>query len=121
MPGMAGTWWQLSFADPTRPTGQQWLGGINVEAPTIQEAITFTHRAGINPGGQIQFLGFTAESMDPHYVGRLITDRQEWTRQPLPVNAKAIRLPYPPFPQLNGTKVRLSSEPPTAEPRQGDH
>ena len=107
----------MSFADPDRPPGQQWIGGINVEAPTIQEAITFTHVAGLNPGGEIQFLGFTAETMDPHYVDRLITDPQEWRNQPLPVGAKPIRMPYPQFPQVNGTKLRLSSE----DPRQGDH
>lgn len=113
------TWWQMSFMDPTRPEGQRWLGGINVEAPSIGEAITFTHVIGCNPGGQIAFIGFTAESMDPHYVDRLITDQQEWQDQPLPVKAKAIRMPYPQ--PVNGALVRLSSEPPAPEPRQGDH
>jgi hypothetical protein len=45
-------WW-LSFADVSRPEGQQFLGVAIVEAQTMGEATMKTHRLGINPGGQI--------------------------------------------------------------------
>lgn len=115
-----GIWWQLSFCDPERPVGQQWLGGINICADTITDAITLTHQAGINPGGEIQFIGFTTDHMHPDYVGRLITDKDKWKNQPLPEDAKAIRMSYP-VPTVNGVDMHLSgSETPPTEVSQSE-
>ena len=117
---MTRTWWHMSFVDPTRPPGHQWLGGLNTEAPTIQDAITWTHVAGLNPGGEISFMGLTSEiGLDAHYVDRLITDKDEWRGQPIPEDAEAIRMPYP---QVNGADVGIQVSPlPEEQPGQKDH
>lgn len=47
------TRWWLSFADPDKPEGEQFLGVTIVEAPTILEAIRTAHRLGANPGGEV--------------------------------------------------------------------
>lgn len=57
-------WWYLSFADPHRPSGQQFLGGVYVQgeeprppAPRPLDAVTVSHLIGANPGGEIEMLG----------------------------------------------------------------
>ena len=47
------TWW-LSFADPLRPTGQQFLGVVIVDAIGFIEAVRVTHILGVNPGGEVR-------------------------------------------------------------------
>jgi hypothetical protein len=49
-------WW-LSFADPERPAGTQFLGALIVQAPALEAAITRSHVLGLNPGGQIAIAG----------------------------------------------------------------
>jgi hypothetical protein len=111
---MTRTWWQLSFADPRRPRGYQWLGGVNTEAASIQDAITWTHVAGINPGGDVAFLGiFSDIGLDPNYVDRLITDETEWRNQPVPPDAKPILMPYP---AINGFDAMPPGVPLTEKP-----
>lgn len=46
-------WW-LSFCDPGRPKGQQFLGVAVVEASGLMHAHQRTWALGINPGGEIQ-------------------------------------------------------------------
>jgi tRNA nucleotidyltransferase (CCA-adding enzyme) len=45
--------WYMSFADPERPRGTQFLGAIIVQAPTFPAAVTRSHKLGINPGGAV--------------------------------------------------------------------
>lgn len=52
-------WW-LSFADPARPKGQQFLGVSVVRAESFTQAVFQARSLGINPGGQVQ--GFEVES-----------------------------------------------------------
>jgi hypothetical protein len=47
------TWW-LSFADPDKLQGMQFLGVAVVEAPTYRAAITKAWATGCNPGGEIE-------------------------------------------------------------------
>lgn len=47
-------WWWLSFADPDRPKGEQFLGVAIVRARGLGLAITRCHQLKINPGGQVQ-------------------------------------------------------------------
>jgi len=104
---MARTWWQLSFSDPRRPQGQQWLGGLNTEAATIRDAITWAHLAGINPGGEVQFVGIITDDDDPispDWVDQLFTDPQKWMAQPLPRSARPVRVDWAPM--VNGHDVR---------------
>lgn len=46
-------WW-LSFADGTKPTGEQFLGVAIVEALGFIEAVRVAHLLGINPGGEVR-------------------------------------------------------------------
>jgi len=46
-------WW-LSFADPKRPAGQQFLGVAVVEAPEFILACMTAKTYGCNPGGEVQ-------------------------------------------------------------------
>jgi hypothetical protein len=48
-------WWWLSFCDPDRPEGQQFIGVAIVCGWTIQEAVTRSHLLKVNPGGEISF------------------------------------------------------------------
>lgn len=44
----------MSFCDPDRPKGRQFIGVALVEAPTLPDAITTAWRTGCNPGGEVQ-------------------------------------------------------------------
>ena len=66
----------LSFADPHRPKGQQFLGVVILEAPTFADAVNCAHVQGVNPGGEV--VGFElpaalASVIPAEYVRRLLT------------------------------------------------
>lgn len=54
-------WWYLSFADPNRPTGTQFLGGLYIDAPSLPDALTKSHLLGLNPGGEVMFVEMPME------------------------------------------------------------
>lgn len=84
------TYWHMSFVDVTDPNAAKWLGGLNLQADTFTEALTLTHLAGLNPGGEVQAVGFRASAVDLNYLGRLITDPNEWRNQPTPPDAQPL-------------------------------
>lgn len=43
----------LSFCDPDRAKGQQFLGVAIVEARDFRAAVQIAHRIGCNPGGEV--------------------------------------------------------------------
>lgn len=47
----------MSFTDPDKPEGQQFLGGCLVDGATMEEALTNSHALGINPGGAVKTVG----------------------------------------------------------------
>ena len=51
--GYPDRWFWLSFADPSRPRGSQFLGVSIVKARTYFEATMRAHALGINPGGEV--------------------------------------------------------------------
>jgi hypothetical protein len=66
----------LSFADPTKPRGEQWLGGAYVEAESAIHAMLHeSRRHGCNPGGEVVSieLPFDAPIRDD-YRNRLLDD-----------------------------------------------
>lgn len=72
------SWFYLSFADPGRPKGTQFLGGAYVEAESLAEAVTRSHTLGINPGGEIKGIGpLPPEAVQEHVLpedrNRLLT------------------------------------------------
>lgn len=48
-------WW-LSFCDPAKPKGEQFIGICIVEAVDQITAVKVTHALGINPGGEVAFM-----------------------------------------------------------------
>lgn len=47
-------YWWLSFADSSRPTGQQFLGVTVVKACGMALAVMRSHSLKINPGGEVR-------------------------------------------------------------------
>lgn len=47
------SWWWLSFCDPARPKGEQFLGVAIVRAGGVVSAAAEAGRLGINPGGEV--------------------------------------------------------------------
>ena len=50
--GIESTYW-LSFCDPKKPDGQQFLGVIITKALGLTHALANTKLMGINPGGEV--------------------------------------------------------------------
>jgi hypothetical protein len=46
-------WWWLSFCDPAKPKGSQFLGVAIVEGNNILTAAIEARRLGCNPGGEV--------------------------------------------------------------------
>lgn len=71
----SGLYW-LSFADPARPTGQQFLGVAIVRARLPLEAVKVSHALGINPGGEVQMMPVVYEPgilpIPDEYLERLL-------------------------------------------------
>jgi hypothetical protein len=51
------TFFWLSFCDPEKPDGQQFLGACIVEASDFISAVTRSHQEGCNPGGEVKGMG----------------------------------------------------------------
>ena len=64
------SWW-MSFCDPDKPKGEQFIGVAIVVAPGFMHAHQRAWSLGINPGGEIQ--AFHVEGIDAHYHDRLLS------------------------------------------------
>lgn len=51
--GVMSLWW-LSFCDPKKPEGSQFLGACVVPAGTFLDAVLHSRAFGCNPGGECQ-------------------------------------------------------------------
>lgn len=74
-------WW-LSFADPHRPQGSQFLGVVIVEAEGDMEAFAKTNVLGVNPGGEIQYVPLPLP-VDVTWENRLLTKEEAMSVKPL--------------------------------------
>jgi hypothetical protein len=71
-------WW-LSFCDPERPTGTQFLGACIVQGADMVEAVRNAWANRCNPGGEVQgqeIPGLVTPRIGPHRIGVLM-NRQE--------------------------------------------
>jgi hypothetical protein len=70
----------MSFCDPDRPTGEQFLGCLIIRAADYHEMIIKSHLLGLNPGGEVQFIEIP-KKMVPHlpteWVDKKLISRQE--------------------------------------------
>ncbi len=74
---MAEGYWYLSFADPERETGTQYLGACIVRAHSYLEAVEVTHVLGINPGGAVSGAAFE-QGIPVTYLDRLLQNTELW-------------------------------------------
>lgn len=65
----------LSFADPKRPSGEQFLGVAIIEAPDFLTAVLLSHSLGANPGGEVMGAAYPDGFPLPpdRYRGRLLS------------------------------------------------
>jgi hypothetical protein len=69
-------WW-LSFADPNKPTGTQFLGASIVKAHRFDEAVKVAHILGCNPGGEVKGFELPSDYRVPdEFVGKLMDKEQ---------------------------------------------
>ena len=67
----------LSFADSSLPKGKQWLGGCYIRSESFDEAMVLSKVLGINPGGQVQFVGpVDTSALKLEYENRLLTSAE---------------------------------------------
>jgi hypothetical protein len=64
------SWW-MSFCDPDKPKGEQFLGVVITKAPGLMHARQRAWMFGINPGGEIQ--AFPVEGIADDYHDRLLS------------------------------------------------
>jgi hypothetical protein len=70
-------WFWISFADPDKPEGDQFLGVVVVQGGGMQEAIQNAWSMGINPGGQVMaFELLDDEVPDEQYRRRLMSKEE---------------------------------------------
>lgn len=75
-------WQWVSFADPDRPAGSQFLGVAIVRAWNVGHAASVCHASGCNPGGEVMALPVPEQfgAPPPEWDHRLITDKSEIER-----------------------------------------
>lgn len=83
-------WFWLSFADPERPTGEQFLGVAIVEAPSLWLAGIAAAGQGVNPGGECRLWELPGEI--PGFAGRLLVEKDEVQAANAALNAMLKRM-----------------------------
>ncbi len=63
----------LSFCDPKKPEGSQFLGVCVVEADSMPLAVTRAWGLGCNPGGEVLGAVFEWERIPETWLNRLLT------------------------------------------------
>ena len=66
----------LSFCDPDKPKGSQFLGVIVIRALGLSDAILKTHSMGINPNGQIMSYVMDDDEIKPEHFNQLLSAEQ---------------------------------------------
>jgi 2-polyprenyl-3-methyl-5-hydroxy-6-metoxy-1,4-benzoquinol methylase len=64
----------MSFSDPYKDRGHQFLGVVILEATDHLEAIDKTWKQGLNPGGEVLFA--TVSGIEDKYLNRLLPKEQ---------------------------------------------
>lgn len=63
----------LSFCDPEKPKGSQFLGVAIVRAPGFATACVVSHTLRCNPGGEIAGYELGTPRVPEEYINRLLT------------------------------------------------
>lgn len=72
-------WWWLSFVDPARAPGTQFLGAVALEVPNNVDPIVHAHAVGVNPGGEVAFVFMEPERVAaiPHNMRNRLLTKEE--------------------------------------------
>jgi hypothetical protein len=73
--GPDSCWW-LSFADPDKPKGQQFLGVVIVRAPGFVSAIELANSLGLNPWGAVRGEEIDPTDIAPEHFNRLLSQKE---------------------------------------------
>lgn len=69
-------WW-MSFCDPQKPKGKQFLGAAIVPGDDEFDMMTNSHRIGCNPGGEVKFVEIRHDlHIKQEDIGRLMNREQ---------------------------------------------
>lgn len=63
----------MSFCDPERPKGQQFLGVVILRTKGVAHAIAKTWQLGINPGGEVMSYTTDPGDIKPEHFDRLLS------------------------------------------------
>lgn len=66
----------MSFCDPDKPKGKQFLGVVITNAIGIASAVDKAHRLGINPGGEILSYETDPGNINPNHFDRLLSAQE---------------------------------------------
>lgn len=72
-----GQWYWLSFADPARPKGTQFLGVVILRGESFGDAFLRSHLLGLNPGGEIVGVEIPADRVPPARYRMRLLSREE--------------------------------------------
>ncbi len=89
---VAWPWWWLSFADPARPKGRQFLGAAIVQGADIKDAVSRTWSLVVNPGGQIQYVEIPAALLPPEDMRGRLLGREDAERLAAAIDRQAPNL-----------------------------
>jgi len=71
------SWWWLSFCDPSKPVGQQFLGACVIRGASIEAAVRNAHLFAINPGGEVQGLEIPDRITVPEWAHKRLLTHEE--------------------------------------------
>jgi hypothetical protein len=63
----------MSFCDPEKPKGQQFLGVVVMKTLGIAHAIDRAWKLGINPGGEVLGYEMDGSEINPDHFDKLLT------------------------------------------------
>lgn len=74
------SYWWMSFCDPKRPKGDQFLGALIVQADSHQAMLSRSWYLGLNPGGEVVFFEIPKqynERIPPDWIETRLLTREE--------------------------------------------
>lgn len=85
----------LSFCDPKRPKGQQFLGATVVEAPDPKSAVDIALLLGINPGGEVAIVSLNTLGKEAkNYLNRFVPREEVMSESYISLNSTNLTVEY---------------------------
>lgn len=90
------TLYYLSFCDPAKPTGEQFMGATIVDGTCEMDAVSISHQLGLNPGGEVAIVSLeelTLETLPAdarHYYNTFIPRDEVMAAPHIPLDTSRI-------------------------------